>query len=420
MNKLLSTFLLCLFFLLPSCKDSGVLPEPEPTPGPDPVYVYEGPAKQVTLVYAVNKNNLSSALDFNMRQMIEGLNTLPTNEYVILVFKTFSKEIEDEGETKKIEVAGLYKAVSGPDADFVLQKEYSRDKLSTDPARMQEIFTDALQEKGESYNLFLWGHGMAWTPYFSEHTRSGLMPDYVENIPELTAFGGDNGNSDWADIDELRDAIPDNKFCTIWFDCCYMSNIETIYELRDKCKWMVAYPTEIASDGLPYHLVLPCILNDEPDLAGGCKALYEYYVSRGITVTATVMDMSKIEALAESCRAIYLSGEKRPYKYGLQNYSRSYSNPYYDLGQYAREYAQANDAERLIPKFQEALNEFVVYTVASERDFNSKPIRPEDYSGLSTHYYQNGTSEKEAYYRQLGWYKATYLTEDVEENKEEE
>ncbi len=415
MNKLFSTLLLCFLFLLPSCKDSSVVPEPEPEP--EPIPVYEGPAKQVTLVYAVNRNNLSSALDFNMRQMIEGLKTLPTNEYVMLVFKTFTKETESGD---KSEVAGLFKAVSGPDADFVLQKEYSRDILSTDPVRMKEIFVDALNEKGESYNLFFWGHGMAWTPYFSEHTRSGFMPDYIGNVPEMTAFGGDNGNKDWADIDEIRDAIPDNKFNTIWFDCCYMSNIETVYELRGKCNWMVAYPTEIASDGLPYHLVLPCILNDEPDLAGGCKALYEYYVSRGITVTATVMDMSKIEPLAESCRAIYLSGEKRPYKSGLQNYSRSYSNPYYDLGQYAREFAQANDAERLIPNFQEALSEFVVYTVASEKDFNSKPIRPEDYSGLSTHYFQNSSSEKETYYRELAWYKATYLESDVEENTEEE
>ncbi|MDE6682695.1 MAG: hypothetical protein K2J87_04645, partial [Muribaculaceae bacterium] len=339
----------------------------------------------------------------------ECLKTMAQNEYVMLVFKTFNKELED-GKTK--EMAGLYKAVSGPDADFVLQKEYSRDILSTDPIRMKEVFEDALKETGKIFNLFLWGHGMAWTPYFKDHTRSGLMPENIENGPELTAFGGDNG-SDWTDIDELKDAIPDDKFDTIWFDCCYMSNIETAYELRSKCKWMVAYPTEIHSDGLPYHLVLPYVLSDKVDLAGGCQALYDYYVSRGTTVTATVMNMSKIEEVAKACRAVYLSGDKRPLASGLQNYSRSYSNPYYDLGQFVREYAQANDAEKLLPKFNEALKKFVVFTVASEKDFNNRPIRPEDYSGLSTHFFKSGSSDKkELYYRELDWYKATYYQEE--------
>ncbi|MDE6026447.1 MAG: hypothetical protein K2G23_00030, partial [Muribaculaceae bacterium] len=119
MKQILTSLLLVLFFLS-GCTESKDFPTPEPNK-PQTVET-----KQVTLVYAVNRNNLSSALDLNMRQMLEALKDMPEGENVILVFKTFNKET-DNG---KIEMAGLFKAVSGPNAEFLIQKEYSRDVLS--------------------------------------------------------------------------------------------------------------------------------------------------------------------------------------------------------------------------------------------------------------------------------------------------
>lgn len=406
MKKILSSlFLVILFFS--GCGESKDSPTPdsEPQQG-NTTGSSTRESKQVTLVYAVNRNNLSSALDLNMRQMLEALQGMAEGENTMLVFKTFMKETSED---IKVEMAGLYKAVSGPKAEFILQKEYSRDILSTDPIRMKEVIEDALKEKGEIYNLFFWGHGMAWTPYFSDHKATrGITIIENEDMPEVSAFGGDNNNKDWADIDEIKSAIPDGKFETIWFDCCYMSNIETIYELRNKCKWMVAYPTEIAAAGLPYHEVLPYVLSYPQDLKGGAEALYNYYNATRTAVTAAVMDMSKIGGVADACKAVYKSGEERPKSYGLQNYSRSSSNPYYDLGQYVREYAEANDAEVLITSFSVAMNKFVVYAVASEKDFNYKPIVESNYCGVSTHLFNDTSTEKDQYYRELDWYKATY------------
>lgn len=410
MKKILSSLLLLLILFLSGCVESKEPPTPAPEPTPTPSY---SESKQVTLVYAVNRNNLSSALDVNMRQMTDALQGMEAGENTILVFKTFMKETEDN---TKVEMAGLYKAVSGPDAEFVLQKEYSRDLLSTDPVRMKEVIEDALEEKGEIYNLFFWGHGMAWTPYFSSHENTrGVTIIENENIPEVSAFGGDNNNKDWADIDEIKSAVPDGKFETIWFDCCYMSNIETVYELRDKCNWMVAYPTEIAAAGLPYHEVLPYVLTYPQNLKGGAEALYNYYNANRTAVTVAVMDMSKIEDVAKACKAVYNSGEERPKSYGLQNYSRSSSNPYYDLGQYVREYAEANNAETLITDFVQAMDKFVVYAIASERDFNYKPIVASNYCGVSTHLFTGSSTEKENYYRNLDWYSATYGADSDEE-----
>ncbi|MDE5868782.1 MAG: hypothetical protein K2H18_00995 [Muribaculaceae bacterium] len=393
MNKLVA-YLFFLVFFITSCTDSSIGEEPSGRGDTD--------VKQVTLVYAVNRNSLWDDLTLNTRQMCEGLRNLPEGEYVILLFRTDKEGTEES--------AGLYKAVSGPKPEFTLIKKYSRDLLSTDPERMKDVIEESLKEKGKIYNLFFWGHGMAWTPYFSDHnrTRGGLPNGNVDalDIPEMFSFGGDN-NKDWTDIDELEKAVPDNIFETIWFDCCYMSNIETIYQLRNKCKKMVAYPTEIAGTGLPYHLVLPHLLNDPQDLVGASDALYNFYAPK-TPVTVAVMDMTKIEAVAESCRKIYKSGDNRPKSYGLQNYSRSYPNPYYDFGQFVREYAQANDVEELLPEFNEALNSFVICKMASDRNFDGQIIVKENYSGISTHLYENKNSAKENYYRELDWFKATY------------
>ncbi|MDE5807668.1 MAG: hypothetical protein K2H76_06075, partial [Muribaculaceae bacterium] len=174
---------------------------------------------------------------------------------------------------------------------------------------------------------------------------------------------------------------------------------------------MVAYPTEIAAAGLPYHQVLPYVLNTPQNLKGGAEALYNYYTSTNTAVTVAVMDMSKIAGVADACKAVYNSGEERPEAYGLQNYSRSSANPYYDLGQYVREFAQANDSESLLTDFSAAMDKFVVYAKASDKDFNGKPIVEGNYSGVSTHLFKDSSNEKENYYRELDWYQDTYANQ---------
>ena len=400
MKKILSTLLIS-FLLFAGCKESKDEPNPIPADKKN--------VKQVTLVYAVNYGNgLASALTLNENQMIDALGKIDNGEDVIYLFKTYKNSNGDI-------VSGLFKAVQGSDAEFILEKEYDRNLLPTDPKRMKDIIDEVLKEKGDIYNLFLWGHGMSWTPYFSDHTATrSISVESMEinqgDFPEVAAFGGDNSR-DWMDIDELKEAIPDQTFETIWFDCCYMSNIETVYELRNKCKWMVAYPTEIASDGLPYDEVLPYVLKDEKDLVGAAQALYDHYDARRIAVTVAVMDMSKIAGVADACHAVYTFGDKRPEAYGLQNYSRSSGNPYYDFGQYVREYAQANDSESLLKKFESAMDEFVIYSVASDRDFNGKAIIKDNYSGVSTHLFKDSQTKKDDYYKTIDWYKATYVAE---------
>lgn len=368
-----------LVLLLSSCdKDS------------DPKVPENSGVVQSTLLYAVNYNNLSGDLVSNKNQIIEALKKLPEGKYEYLVYQTIDQKS-----------AGLFRAVSGENANFEQVVTYDRETLSTDPKRLAQVIADSRAfSEVEERDLFFWGHGWSWTPTANrERTFDLKNPKY---------YGGDNFSSDWMDIDEMALAVPEGVYDLIWFDCCYMGNIETIYQLRKKANYIVAYPTEIWSFGLPYHLVVPNLLSDNRDIVKAAEALYNYY--DGYAVTVSVMDMSKIDELASSCKAIYASTTVRPQDYTLLNYSR-HAPKYYDLRQYARECASLSGHSELIPALDKAMSNFMVYTAASERDFSNRIIPKENYSGVSTHYFINDPTDQSfesTFYRSLDWFKAVY------------
>lgn len=359
--------------------------------------------KMTTLLYAVNGNNLYTNLETNMRQIESAMRSLPNGEYSIVLYKTDSPS-----------TTSLSRIISGPNAAFETIREYSRDRFATDPEMLSSIISDfsRIDNTAKDRNLIMWGHGMAWTPFFSEHnvTRAtGIPGEYGSYTqPDLHAFGGDDNQRDWMDIDEMAGSIPSGMFGLIIFDCCYMSNIETLYQIRDKADYVIAYPTEIASYGLPYDRVLPHICKDTPDYSSAAEAIYDFYEESRIAVTVSVVDMSEMKGVARAVKAIYTGSTELPSTLGLLNYSRTVSCPYYDLGQTVKEIGTLNDKTALIPDFENALNKMIVYTKASERDFNGRVIPVENYHGISTHLFRNSGSKEDEYYKTLDWYKAVY------------
>ncbi len=410
MKQLYLFLIILLTLLLYGCKDG-----PEPNPGPKEV-------RQMTLVYAVNHNNLSSDLDANQNQMLQAMANIDADAYKLLVYKYTS------------DGPGLYEVRnSNGKPEFTLLKQYDESLLSVTKERISEVIDDALDYYPEvESNLFFWGHGLGWVnPYKYLNNSKGRQAISNSNlpsdeyalsatVPELYGYGGEyvyedgvRVGTDYLDIDQLAEAIPDNKFDMIWFDCCYMSGIEVAYQLRNKCETFVAYPTEIMAEGLPYDKVLPKIIGKSNDKIGAARALYEYYVGKSTpeAVSVAVMDMSRIEEVASVAHDIFMSGEERPQESGLQNYSRLRLTPYYDFGQYLREYVCVNTDENSNDNFgvfkerlNRALDGFVVFSAASDKDFNYRPINKEHFSGLSIHNFKNQASDRDDYYRKLDWY----------------
>lgn len=369
-------------------------PKPKPASG----------VESMTLIYAVNRSSLSSDFSDDSREMLSAMAASGDEAHKLLLFRT-----DSESE------CGLYEAVADKKGvyAFELLKRFPRDVTSTDPARLAEVVDYALSLYPEARkNLFFWGHGMSWNPTFSDHQVKIAPKD--ADLPEAYGYGGEycgviGGSTDWMEITELADALPDDAFDTIWFDCCYMSGIETIYQLRDKCDYFVAYPTEVCQYGLPYDLVLPYVMTEKPDLVKAAQTFFDYYSVSGDPVTVACLLMDKVEPVADAVKRIYASGIGMPNLSEVANYSRSYNSPFYDLTQYVGKVAEANGSgSELLEAYRKAMSEFVIYSACSPYDFNSRPWKNPDLSGISTHHYQGLNNKEEAFYSTLDWHKRVY------------
>lgn len=354
-------------------------------------------AERVLLVYAINNSSLMYDFNDDSKEMLEAMQGINSDKYPLLIFKTESDK----------QNCGLYtvKKNNAGSAEFVKVKQYPRQYTSTHPDRIKEVISDVISlYPNAAHDLILWGHGMSWTPYFSDHT--------IKNNVIERAFGGEYNSSgfatDWTDLDELASAIPDNVFEIIWFDACYMSSIEVIYQFRNKCQSFVAYPTEVWQYGVPYDLVLPYLMKSNPDLHAAASAFYEYYNRYGSPVTVAVVDMSKVEYVAQSASSILHSGDARPLPSELLNYSRTKSAPYYDFRQYLEKTANANESSHLITQLDEALQLMVTFHAESQRNFDLVGWNVNSISGVSVHDFHDNGSAQEEYYKTLDWYRRVY------------
>lgn len=353
---------------------------------------------RTVLVYAVNRSSLKYDFNDDRGEMLRGLENLDLRKHQLLLYYA-----ESDGS------CSLYRGVRQlADGSVSLDKIKSFDdsRLSTDPKRIEEVMDYALTVYPNSaYDLVLWGHGMSWFPYFTDHI--------VYDSPTQYAYGGEyNGSgpsqTDWTEIDELANAIPDHRFDTIWFDCCYMSGIEVIYQFRNKCKTFVGYPTEVWQYGLPYDLVLPYLMSDAHDVVGAAAEFYRYYSVTADPVTVAVCDMAAVENVAEASSHIMAAGQRRPSRQTLLNYSRTSGAPFYDFRQLMTETAIANDREDLAAVFRGSLEAMVLYHAESDRNFNKRPWDTSKISGVSVHLYTGADTSAEAYYRTLDWFRRVY------------
>lgn len=382
----------------------------------------EGSIKRVVLLYAVASNNLYSNLQSDKSEIIEAAKDIDLSGLSMLVY-----QVTPTGNPELLE---LTKDNTGA-CEFVQVKEYSRDLYSTDPVRISEVMEDVRHlRESENYGLILWSHGTGIDPSFSTHGNNPVLSvaserdvtsiEYItaENVPGLYSFGSDRDMDknasyyDETDIDELAAAIPDGMFDFIWFDACYMSGIETIYQLRNKCDYFVGYPTEVYTPGMPYDQTIPYILRETPDLKGAAEKFFNYYAQHQASsyrvATVAVADMGEIEKVAEYCRAAYADATV-PSVAGLQKYSRNSFGPFYDFAQYTRLMAESSPSAPDVRGFEEAMERFIIYKAATEKDFNFNPISPENYSGISCYrFWEGDSSEKALYYHTLDWYNRVY------------
>ena len=219
--------------------------------------------ERLVLIYAVAANNLQVNLKFDMQEILKVAPNLNLKNNKVLVYS-----VVNSGECLLQELQKNNKGES----EFVTVKEFEELPLSTSEERISEVMGYvAANYDYPKKGLILWSHADGWLPWY-QSTPS----EPAEQDDRRKSFGWDNyeGSTYKTNITALADAIPADMFDFIWFDCCYMANIETVYQLRDKTDYVVGSVLEIASDGMPYDLTMPYLLQPEADLKA---AAFEFY-----------------------------------------------------------------------------------------------------------------------------------------------
>lgn len=371
-------FVISALAMVSSCHDT---PEPTPEPG-------EEPAKgRLVLVYQVANNNLSSAANDDYKEMLAGVAEGIGEDNHFLVYR----------HTRSVDPMLVEITPAGVDT----LRTYDTDTYSVEISRMAEVINDAKEyANAEQTGLILWSHGSGWIQ--DGMTQSGAK----------RSFGDDGGRR--MNTTDLAIAI-EQAGCVDWiyFDCCYMMSVETLYELRNSARLFVGSVTELQVPGMPYDLNMKYFFAPgEADLTGAAQSTFDYYQDRiaanpdDLNNNYCTMSVVKASALTELARATKLIYEKAPSSLPSGFTAQMYSNyvsqtscSYFDFGQYAE--AMAGSGEDLAV-FNAAMSEAVLYAVATPYLRNT-PI--EHHSGLSTYILRTETSHSTKNYDRLTWYR---------------
>ena len=156
-------------------------------------------------------------------------------------------------------------------------KEYPNELDSADPANMENILEEIIQEfPSEKYSLVLWSHGSGWMD--DPNKSRAIIVDNNNNTDS------DIGN--WLNINELSDilaSLPRMEY--IFFDACYMQSVEVASQLYSHTPYIIGSPTEIPGEGAPYHRIMGALCQAKPQEIINGYASY-YGTSKGVLLSA--------------------------------------------------------------------------------------------------------------------------------------
>ncbi len=223
-------------------------------------------------------------------------------------------------------------------------------------AVMREVLDDMRTvASANEYGLVLWSHASGWM----DNGKS----------PEARSWGVDesNGSGQKAkemSIPDLARALDGRHLSFIYFDCCFMGNIESLYEIKDAARYVVASPTETPLAGMPYDKNVPCFFAKVPDLRQAAQNTFDHYDAQSgsaRSIAISLYDMSKIDALADSYRRIMTVNTEPAAGYTQQQYGygSTYRNRFYDFAHYVK---SLTDDPSLLGAFDRCMKDFVLYT----------------------------------------------------------
>lgn len=186
---------------------------------------------------------------------------------------------------------------------------------------MNEVKTKA---SALNYALIVGVHGCGWTyasdwsryPYYArpsvtrprDNNFSGIQFGPDPNAPLTRFFGSVSLAENAMDISTLAEGIRESglKMQYILFDACYMSNIETAYELKDVTNYMIASGSEIMAAGLPYRSMWSYLNSSTPNYSSIVSTSVNFYKNNSSApfCNLAAIDCRQLEKLASVMKEI--------------------------------------------------------------------------------------------------------------------
>lgn len=391
---------------------------------------------QVMIVYSVGRNSLHADLEEDIDQLAEGFVPEWDSDKALLVV---SHSVDESGsyvnETSPYLIRICKDGISRVVRDTV--KAFDPSMILTRPSDMTSVLEYVREVfPSDNYGMVFSSHGWGWLPagYYNKPGAYSALTDRKSYIsrrhdqavpfegdpddggPRVKSVGQENVSEGGAvysyelDIDKLAEAIP-YRLSYLIFDACLMGGVETAFELKDKCDYVVASQAEVLAAGFDYENMAERLLaGDKPDVAQVARDFYEKYChNTGTRQTATVsmVDCKRIGVLADVCRGLfekYRASMNAVNPAYVQRYFRYNRHWFYDLESIL---VQAGIADADLKALRAALDDCIVYKASTPYILNE--IKVNTFSGFSMYLPCNGDSYLNTFYKTLAWNKATEL-----------
>ncbi|HRW94976.1 MAG TPA: clostripain-related cysteine peptidase [Bacteroidales bacterium] len=354
------------------------------------------------LIYMAADNSLSDLARSNMTEIIAG-SSIP-RDHALLVFID-----------RKEQGAFLIRPYTRDNNIFLDTLNSYGIVDSANPDLLKQVIGQARDEcPAQSYGLILWSHGTGWLPkgLYGETPRyaiqrlttvSPFLYDIYDPMYPRTKTFAEDGNSQM-EIPSLATALADFHHVYICFDACLMADIQTYYQMRNTCDYIMGSPAEIIDTGFPYDKLTSVMFpyRGLSNLTALCDAFYDKYNAKtgyNRSGTISLVKTEYITELALSFKNLISDGGVDPAdidRQGLQTYDRLSEHVFWDIDQMA---GLIGNSVRY-GEFKTALNKTVIYKKATEK-FITIPI--EHFSGLAAYLPTTALPGTQSAFRLTSW-----------------
>lgn len=353
-----------------ACEPKPYIPQPP-----------QGTADHTLIMYLAGNNNLESYLEDNIRDVISSVDaSTPSDKGRIVIY---FRPRPASGDPMLLQVY-YDKKLAAAQCDTI--RTYPADMSSSDPATLRKVVADAkVVAPAKEYSMIFGSHatgwfteecmsrgslerplsisltspndGSFWRQYGDEITRTFGMDGKME-------FEGSTINDAGMNITEMASALSGTKFRSLIFDACFMASVEAVYDLRNVSEYVIASSAEIMGRGMPYDLVLKYLFASggvEGNLMKYCSEYMRYYnqlASGRKSGTISLVDCSKLEALAEAVADVERGGLINVDPDEIQSFELLYEHQFFDLEHF---YDVAAVDRLAYAAMQNALTDCVLY-----------------------------------------------------------